>query len=49
MENCQSNSVRKKAGNDNLSNLRPISILSCISKAFELLLKEQILDFERPI
>ena len=37
--------LQKKPGNENLANLRPISILSCLSKAFEMLLKDQIVTF----
>ena len=38
--------LMKKAGNDSLNNLRPISILPCLSKAFEILMKDQILEYE---
>lgn len=37
--------IRKKPHNSDLSNLRPISILSALSKVFEKLLKQQILYF----
>ena len=37
--------LKKKPGNENLNNLRPISVLPCLSKAFEILVKQQIVNY----